>query len=215
MKKIGGVERVKQILVLSACIALGVAVMTILGCGEEDDSATLSESGVADILSVMKVPEGAPGAPVAPQAGFRVQEVGYYADWKLTKELKGSVAPGTTVFVKVVFSEPVQFKPADDNTARPILYYRVDKERTRFRIAEHGAKGEDFVSGDAKPKGSGTDDYVCKVVVPETGRFRVEVGKLNMNEAGETLPAYYVHKDSWRLERKCLRSRQWYVTLNL
>ena len=197
VRKIGGVERVKQILVLSACIGLGVAVMPMLGCGDEDDSVALSESATADMLGAMKVPEGAPGAPMAPDVGFRVKEVGYYADWKLTKVLSGTVRPGATVFVKVVFSEPVQFTPADDSTARPILYYRVNKEKVRFRVAAHGAKGEDFVSGDVKPKGSGTDDYIGKFVVPDdaTGRFRVEIGKMNANKDGETLPAFYAHKE--------------------
>lgn len=201
MKKVERIVMVTQRIVLLACIALGIIVATILGCGETDDPVDLEESAAADTLGVMKMPEMVAAAPSAPQTGFYVKEVGYYADWKLSEPLSGAVTPGTKVFVKVVFSEPVKFVVADDDSARPILYYRTNKKRLRFRIAQHGASGEDFVSGDAKPWGGGTDDYIGKFVIPEdvTGRFRVEIGKWNMNEAGEPLPAFYVHDEELQI----------------
>ena len=100
-----------------------------------------------------------------------------------------------------MFSEPMQFKPADDNAARPILYYRVGKEQSRFKVAKHGASGEDFISGDAKPLQGGIDDYVCKYIVPAdaSGNFRVEIGKFNADLDGNNLPAFYTHKEQLQL----------------
>ena len=176
---------------------LTLMAVLMIGCGEEE----ATESSAANMLGTMKIPEAVAAAPQAPHLGFRVKEVGYYTDWRLTKPLSGTVKPGTTIFTKVVFSEPVQFKPADDNSDRPILYYRIDKKRFRYRITKHGASGEDFVSGDAKPRGGGTDDYICKFTSPEdaTDRFRAEIGRLNANKDGVTLPAFYTHKEQLQI----------------
>ena len=182
--------------VLFAYVVFGIIVITLFGCGEADDPLKATEENPVTIGSLKRT-EAVPAAPAAPQSGFHIKEVGYYTDWKLTKPLSGNVTPGATIFLKVVFSEPIQFKPADDASARPILYYRINTDRFRYRVAKHGAGGEDFVSGDAKPLHSGTDDYICKFTVPQdaTGRFRVEVGKLNANKDGTTLPAFYTHKE--------------------
>ena len=139
-----------------------------------------------------------PTVDAAPADTPTVQSVGYYSDWQLTEPLSGTVAPGTTFFVKIVFSEAMQHKAADDNTARPILYYRLGRQQSvRFRIAQHGASGEDFVSGDAKPFGSGTDDYICKYTSPAdaTESFRIEIGKFNADTEGNNLPEYYTHTE--------------------
>ena len=149
-------------------------------------------------LGALKIPETAPGAPQVLTAGIpTVKAVEYYKDWQFTKPLTGVVRPGTTFFIKVVFSEPMQHIVADDNTARPILYYRLDGKLTRFRIAGHGASGDDFVSGDGKPLHNGTDDYICKYTVPTaaSGMFTVAIGKLNADQEGNTLPAFYTHKE--------------------
>ena len=126
-----------------------------------------------------------------------VKEVAYYKDWKLTKPLSGTVGPGTTFFIKVVFSEPMRFKAADNNTARPILYYRLNGKLIRFRIAKHGAGGKDFVSGDGKPWHNGVDDYICKYTVPVDvmGEFAFAVGKRNTDRDGNTLAGFYTHKE--------------------
>lgn len=184
----------KKILTASLVMMIFTLIAVLMiGCGEEE----VPERSATDLLGTMKMPETVAAAPQAPNVGFHIKEVGYYADWRLTKPLSGTVKPGTTVFTKVVFSEPVQFKAADDDSARPILYYRIDTERIRYRIAKHGAGGEDFVSGDAKPWDSGTDDYICKFTIPEdaTDRFRIEIGKLNTNKDGVTLPVFYAHKE--------------------
>ena len=90
----------------------------------------------------------------------------------------------------------MRFKPADDKSARPILYYRLNGKLIRFRIAKHGAGGKNFVSGDAKPFGGGTDDYVCKYTVPGdvTGEFGAAVGKFNADKDGNTLAKFYTHQ---------------------
>ena len=153
-------------------------------------------------MGEMKQPEGIPNAPQAPGADTPfVKEVAYYEDWQLTKPLSGTVSPGTTFFMKVVFSEPMKFKAADDDIARPILYYRINGELIRFRIAKHGAGGEDFVSGDGKPWHGGVDDYICKYTVPADvmGEFTVAVGKLNADRDGNTLPAFYTHQEKLHL----------------
>lgn len=193
MKKVLTAKLVMMILTLITVL--------MIGCGEEEIENGVPESSTTDILGATKMPEAVAAAPQAPHLGFHIKEVGYYADWKLTEPLSGTVEPGTTVFTKVVFSEPAQFKSADDNSARPILYYRMGTKRLRYRVAKHGAGGEDFVSGDAKPWGTGTDDYICKFIVPEDadGQFRVEIGKFNANENGEYLPAFYVHQEQLRI----------------
>lgn len=187
-------------------------ISNLLGCDAADPVTPKNETGALPAvpgsggfrsptetqLGALKISETAPGAPQALTAGIpTVKAVEYYKDSQLTKPLTGVVRPGTTFFIKVVFSEPMQHIVADDNTARPILYYRLDSELTRFRIAEHGAKGDDFVSGDGKPLHSGTDDYICKYTVPgaASGMFTVAIGKLNADQEGNTLSAFYTHKE--------------------
>ena len=124
MKKVERIAVVTQRIVL-LCL-LGAVLVMAIGCGEEEDdtnSSVITEGAATGTLGVLKMPEVIPAAPSAPQTGFYVKEVGYYADWKLTKALTGTVEPGTKVFVKIVFSEPTRFVPADDDSARPILYY--------------------------------------------------------------------------------------------
>ena len=187
------------------CLAL---LCFSLGCGEGEDPLEpmeiKSDTVVESFGAMKKVPNTAPAAPMVqvPEGTPTVQAVGYYNDWQLTEQLSGTVAPGTTFFVKVVFSEAMKFQAADDNTARPILYYRLGRqEQVRFRIAAHGASGEDFVSGDAKPLGGGTDDYIGKYTVPAdaTEKFRVEIGRFNADLEGNNLPAYYTHTEQLQL----------------
>ena len=137
-----------------------------------------------------------PQAPQGAGAPF-VKSVSFYKDWKLTKTIDTVVEPGTTIYTKIVFSEPMKLKVADDNTARPVLYYRFGSKRIRYRIARHGAGGADFVSGDAKPLQRGTDDYICKYTLPEgtTGKFTTMIGKLSADLNGNTMENFYTHPD--------------------
>ena len=185
------------VLLMAFCL-IGTAL--IIGCGEEtEDPVTLE--GTSGTLGVLKTLDTAPGAPqLIPEGTPTVKSVGYYSDWQLTKKLTGSVSPGKTIFIKVEFSEGMKLVVADDKNARPILYYRMGKELTRFCIAGFGAKGEDFVSGDAKPvKTQAT--FICKYTVqPEdAGEFVAAVGKLSIDQEGNTLPAFYTHKEKLQL----------------
>ena len=182
-------------------------VWTILGCGKTEDPlqpldstdkhfSTLAETKIPPLASVAAAP-AAPATDGTPS----VTSISYYTDWKLTKPLTGTVAPGTTFYTKIVFSEPMTLITADDNTARPILYYQIDGQRTRYRIAKHGASGADFQSGDAKPKGNGTQTFVCKYTVPAetTGTFKTAVGKLSTDTEGNPLAKFYVDTQKLQL----------------
>ena len=66
----------------------------------------------------------------------------------------------------------------------------------RFKMAAHGASGADFVSGDAKPRGGGTDDYICKYrIVPEDAgkQVAIMIGKWSVDLEGNPLAAFYRH----------------------
>lgn len=187
---------------MKAVMLAAVFASVMVGCSEEVEDPTVMR-GTADMLGVLKTPDTAPGAPqLIPEGTPTVKSVGYYSDWQMTKKLTGSVSPGKTIFIKVEFSEGMKLVVADDKKARPILYYRVGKELTRFRIAGFGAKGEDFVSGDAKPV-KNQKMYLGKYTVqPEdTGQFVVAVGKWSVDREGNTLPAFYTHKEKVQLGR--------------
>ncbi len=152
---------------------------------------------IAVVFSVfLGTGHAAPQAPQDAQAPF-VQSVSFYKDWQLTQPITTAVEPGTTIYTKIVFSEPMQLKVADDDTARPVLYYGLSEGAHRYRIAGHGAAGADFVSGDAKPLQGGTDDYICKYTVPEDGIgvFVAIVGNLSADLSGNTIENFYVHPE--------------------
>ena len=93
--------------------------------------------GIAIVFAVFGVV--APAAPQAPQgvgAPF-VKSVGHYQDWQLTQLIDTAVEPGMTIYTKIVFSEPMELRVADDDSARPVLYCQVGEERIRYRIARH------------------------------------------------------------------------------
>ena len=188
-----------------AYIAIGIAFTITVGCGGETplESMQPASDTVVETFSVAKKPlEMAPAAPQlqVPEGTPTIKSIGYYSNWQLTKPLTGTVPVGKTIFIQIVFSEEMQLVVADNKTARPILYYRTAGKLTRFRIAKFGAKGEDFVSGDAKPvKTQAT--YLCKYVVqPEDkGEFVFAVGKFSTDRQGNTLAAFYTHKEKLHL----------------
>ena len=181
--------------------AIGIFAMNIIGCGEEVENPVEAE-GAIGTTGNLKIPDTAPGAPQVkiPEGTPTVKSVGYYSDWQLTKPLTGTVSEGKTIFIKVEFSEGMKLVVADDKHARPILYRRVNGKLIRFNIANFGAKGEDFVSGDAKPVKTKAS-FICKYIVqPEdTGEFVFAVGKLSTDLQGNLLPAFYTHKEKLRL----------------
>ena len=198
----------KTLLMLATGLcALGVFILMGCGTAEEDPLEPSAPEQTHNSINPTQM-SAIPAAPPAPTDGTPfVKEVGYYRDWKLTQLLTGTIPPGATIYTKVVFSEPMQHLPATDNTARPILYYRINQHRTRYRIAAHGARGEDFVSGDAKPRGTSTQTFVCKYIVhPDaTGTFRLEVGKRSADGQGNLLAAFYVHGSTLQLEQPAVR----------
>ena len=182
-------------------------VIVISGCGETEDPGTAeltANSAAFGTIADMKVPaEVAPGAPSALTDGTPfVKSVRYYSDWKLTKELdnKKPVPVGTTIYIHIMFSEAMKHRVTDNpekKDALPVLRYWVNSEVTRFRMMQHGAGGEDFISGDAKPKGSGTDDFVCKYKVrkeDEGSRFWIRVGEWSMDLEWNKLKESYIHE---------------------
>ena len=186
---------------------LFLIAISITGCGEETadpTTATKTEDALFGSLSEMKVPaETAPGAPSVPTDGTPfVKSVGYYSDWKLTEELDSEkpVPVGSTIFVHIVFSESMKHRVTDNpekKGALPVLRYWVNSEVTRFRMMQHGAGGEDFVSGDAKPKGSRTDDFVCKYKVKagdKGSQFWILVGEWSMDLEWNKLKESYTHQ---------------------
>ena len=185
------------------CIAAMLGVLSlgsfmITGCDET--TAPLVDAVVTDKTK----PTLAAGEMETDTIPPTVVEVGWYSNWQLTKPITTPVYSGNTIYTKVVFSESMQFEPADDKTARPILYYQINETLTRYRIAPPGTSGADFQSGDAKPLHTGTDAYICKYVVREEdiGNFTLAVGKLSANEAGNPLAAFYAHKMKLQIQPK-------------
>ena len=148
--------------------------------------ATLKTAAVADD-SVGDAVAGWHTVPVAPEMPADgtpyVKSVGYYADWRRTRSLTEPVAPGTTIYTHIVFSEAMDYVAADTTKARPILYYRIAGELTRYRITAFGATGEDFLSGDCK----------WTMRAGDWGTFSVKVGAASADAAGVPLGVVYVH----------------------
>ena len=197
-------------------IAIGILLVTIIGCGEAEDPLELTEmvksgADVEPFGAMKKVPDMAPAAPTAvPEGTPTVKSVGYYSDWQLTEEINHEepVPVGTIIYIHVVFSEPVKHRITDNpekDGALPVLFYWINGGITRFRIMQHGASGEDFVSGDAKPKGGGTDDFVCKYRVKEEDKgspFWIRIGRWSVDLEGNLMHDHYVHKTRLRLGEK-------------
>ena len=183
-------------------------VTGIIGCSDTEnplEPIDLTENTATGIFAEAKYIKTVPAAPPAPQtpapAGTPfVKEVGYYSDWKLTQPITEAVAVGTNVFIKIVFSEPMKHVVSDEKKARPILYHKrtgKDEQLVQFKMAAHGARGEDFGPGDAKPLQTGTEDYVCKysVVAADAGKeVAIMIGKASVDLEGNPLAAFYRHR---------------------
>ncbi len=135
-------------------LLLFLIVTGITGCSDTEnplEPADLTENTATGIFAKAKHIEFVPAAPTAPQTPVppgtpTVTEIGYYSDWQLTQPITEAVAVGTNVFIKIVFSEPMKHVVSDEKQARPILYHRrtgKKEELVRFKIAAHGATGED------------------------------------------------------------------------
>ena len=166
---------VQEILIHATFVVVMCAIgILITGCGEEVENPIGTTNDAMGTIGTLKVPDTAPSAPQLeiPEGTPTVKSVGYYSDWQLTKPLTGTVSEGKTIFIKVEFSEGMKLVIADDKHARPILYRRMNGKLTRFNIANFGAKGEDFVSGDAKPVKTKAS-FICKYIVQAGGYRRI------------------------------------------
>ncbi len=187
---------------LSLLTLLCLIVTGITGCSDTEnplEPADLAENTETGIFAEAKHTTAIAAAPTAPQTPVplgtpTVTEIGYYSDWQRTKPITGNVAPGDTIHIKIVFSEGMSLVVADDETARPVLYHRIDGTLTRFKIAGFGATDADFISGDCKPVKTQAVYFGKYTVTPtDTGSFTVSVGKKSTDRQGNELAAFYTH----------------------
>ncbi len=136
-----------------------------------------------------KEPELQPSDTTAPT----VVRVGWYSDNRLRRLMYNDRQPGVTVYVKVVFSEPVEHIVGDNASARPALSLVVGGRTTRLRVLPHNTKNKDFVSGTCKPFEESTDTFACSYTIPAEGIGTVElqVGEETADTAGNAIAESY------------------------
>ena len=124
-----------------------------------------------------------------------VTEVSYYRDLRFNKPITGMVEPGTTVYTKVVFSEPMRHIASDEKDARPILSFVIDGRAVRYRMKQRETSGKNLQSGDSKPRNKKNDQFLCKYTVQadDEGPFTLKVGKFSTDTDGNKLAKTYVH----------------------
>ncbi len=205
--------KLKRILLFIAC----VSTILLTGCSETEETTMLGsvDSSALNTVGKMKKPEhiDAPAAPQMPGVGTpSVTGVSYYSDARLTKPLSGTIKQGKTIYTKVVFSEPMKHTASDEKNARPILSFLIDGKATRYRIKPHRTSGKNFQSGDCKPLGNGTDDYICKYTVQadDAGMFSLKVGKFSMDSNGNTLANTYTHETTLQLGQQTAPTVDYY-----
>ena len=199
----------KNLLFVILCVLIAAI---IIGCSETEDPVTTEftadDAAFGTVGEMKTTMDAAPAAPSVPTDGTPfVKSVGYYSDWQLTEEIDSEtpVPVGTLIYIHVVFSEPMSLRITDNQEGhdpRPVLHYWVNGGTTRFRMMPHGSQGEDFVSGDAKPKGGGTDDFVCKYRVrpkDNGSQFWIRVGRWSADLEWNKMNEAYAHKPRLRL----------------
>lgn len=173
-----------KIFALTFLIAL-VGITTFIGC----DQGRQMMKPVMDDLAVPEPP--------------MVTEVSYYRNWQLSQQLTkaDSIQAETTIYAKVVFSEPMQLVVSDNKDARPVLSFVIDGKATRYRVKPHGTSGKDFQSGDCKPT-ENTHTFLCRYTVQagDRGMFSVRVGKASTDKGGAALADVYTSGTSLSLE---------------
>ena len=130
----------RRVVLLIACIG----VLLSIGCSDTEETPVLEPAKDVSFKTAgaMKKPEpiNTPASPQMPSIGTpTVAEVGYYRDWQLSEPLTDPVEPETTIYTKIVFSEPMQHIASDEKDARPILSYVIEKTPVRYRIKPHKA----------------------------------------------------------------------------
>ena len=141
----------------------------------------------------MKKPEEptTPDQDLEPPA---VTEVAYYTDQQLTTELTGTVEEGTTIYTKIIFSEPMQFVVSDNKNARPVISFVIESKAARFQVKPHDTSEKNFKSGDCKPLGNSTNEFICKYTTQadDDGVFAIQVDSVNADKSGNTLTTDYI-----------------------
>ena len=211
---------------IAIVVILSLALFAVIGCedgvnmtssvigGGEPPEAVVqepTESGGTpgpELLAVGKMKQPVETDQIAKEPSDTVSptvvDVGFYRDWQLMHKLTmaDAVYPGDTVYITVVFSEPVRHSVADDETARPALSFVLDGQITRFRVAAHGAHGEDFFSGVCKPLHGSVSSYLCKVMVPTdiSGTLALQVGTGTVDRAGNPVAEATIHTAPFMVE---------------
>ncbi len=147
----------KITLSIMGAILMTAAFFSSMGCDE----------GVQMVDNVVtKPPEQTestdPATDTTPPTVVRIR---WYADSGLKQLLLNTITPGSTMYVKVVFSEPVEHIIENDASARPALSLVVNGQATRLHVLPHNAGNRAFVSGTCKPLPLGTRMAPQKVVV--------------------------------------------------
>ena len=126
---------------------------------------------------VVEVPDTTPPEVLA---------VTWYRDADLVEPVVDSVRPEDTVFIRVVFSEPVEHVVANDDTARPTLSIALGDIETQYHVKAHG---ENLESGDCKPLNGDTKEYLCKYIIPARadGPVTLKVGRATVDTVGNTV----------------------------
>ena len=123
-------------------------------------------------------------------------EVSYYRDPELTNELilqspdVDVTLPailGTTLYVKVVFSNDVPIVFSDDNTARPYFAGKVGKTQFQYRMRPRYVSISDLRNGDARPYKQTRNIFIGKYI-PQTD----DVGELFYTDDGSAFLVNFV-----------------------
>ena len=183
-------------------IIMGITLVMTVGCGESEDPVPAIPEGTLGMLGEVKTPiETVAAAPQAPGVGRpSVTAVEYFKDWRRTKPITEAQV-GDLVYVQVTFSEAMEVVVADDKTARPVIFHKIDKQLTRFRIVPLGSRGEDFVHGDIKPIKTATTFIGKHTVQEDTATLTIAVGKQSTDLQGTPLSAFYTHKERLQIRQ--------------
>ena len=125
----------------------------------EDPITTIGEMKQPD----ERLTETTPDKVIAPQPA--AIEISCFRDADFTRPLVESVEVGTTIYIKVVFSEDVSVVVADTSEARPSIFSTVGSEKLQYRIKSRNTGTEDLGSGDAKPYQNTENSFICKYIV--------------------------------------------------
>ncbi len=118
---------------------------------------------------------------------------GYYTSTALSNALTGTQVAGANIYTKVTFSEDMYHVKSTGSASRPVIYYFIDNNQTRYHIINNG---DPLTSGKCKPNhATNTNVYVCLYTVKasDNGPFKVEVRTGSVDKAHNALANTYTH----------------------